>query len=55
MYVLSAYVSMNYMHAVGYGGQERALGLLELEFQAVMWVLGLEPRPFGRTASILNH
>lgn len=40
------------------GGQEGALDLLELEIQMVvhlMWVLGIEPGLFARTASTLNY
>lgn len=35
--------------------QKKVLGSLELEFQAVMWELGIELGSSGRAASSLNH
>lgn len=37
------------------GGYKRVLGLLELELQMVMGVLGIEPRFFVRAVSVLIH
>ena len=53
MFCLHVYVYTMYV-PYALRNQKRVLDPLELELQAFMWVLGIEPGSSGRTARALN-